>query len=1193
MYLKSIEVHGFKSFANKMLFEFHDGITGIVGPNGSGKSNVADAVRWVLGEQSAKQLRGAKMEDVIFAGTELRKPMGYAYVAITLDNSDHKLPTSYEEVTVARRVYRSGESEYLMNGTNCRLRDVQELFLDTGIGKEGYSIIGQGQIDKILSGKPEERRELFDEAAGIVKYKKRKASAQKQLEAEQLNRSRIADILSVMEKQIGPLKEQAEKAKEYLRLRDRLKEEEIAVFFLDHDRMEQSEQELLKKEEIVEHDLADNRREQENTREEYDRLEKELEKKNSQLEEDRAYIADSRLKKEQYEGQGKVLEEQIRTARQNEEHFNERMASVEKRLLDKEKEFREYEEQKNSFGQDKTQFENALKSEEEKLNQILSRISELNDLNENGNRQILELLNENASIQAEMKKHEAVMEQITVKKAGLNQRILKNKSDEVIYDEIIVKEEERLEKLGQQILGFENVNQDTAEKLRKIEKKSVELKQEYEEKQREYARIQAQLESLKNLTERYDGYGQSIRRVMEQKEKNPKIRGVVADLIKVKKDYETAMEIALGGSIQNIVTEDENTAKQMIQFLKANRYGRATFLPLTTVGTRIKEQNQLILNEPGVIGYADALVDTAEEYRGLAAHLLGRTVVCEHIDQAIVLSRKYHGTLRIVTLEGELLMPGGSMSGGAFRNASNLLGRRREIEELGKKLEEAKHRFVKIKNEQDELVADREKRVRRRMENEKKLHELYIEQNTSRMKLDQTQIDKKLLTDGYTQIHLEGEEIDKRLHEMKKQIRMLEQKEKENTEKSDQIKSDMQNASDTIKELKQEERVQRARVSEANLQFSTMDQKNQFLLENQQRVREEQNAIRAEKEALLSGHENSADEIAAKQDTIARLKEESGSLDEKIIQAEQRIHTVLQEKENITKNHKEFMERREELSNHLIGLEREKTRIETARERLKEQMDQLMDYMWNEYQLTYSSAEELKKETTLSYQQLKQSVGELKKDMKALGNVNINAIEDYSQMSGEYELMSGQHADLVESEEALNKIILDLETQMRQQFMEKFREIQLEFNKVFKTLFGGGKGTIELSEDEDVLLAGITITAQPPGKKLQNMMQLSGGEKALTAISLLFAIQNLKPSPFCLLDEIEAALDDSNVTRYAEYLHKLTEHTQFIVITHRRGTMNAADRLYGITMQEKGVSTLVSVNLIEHELEEQEKKENE
>ncbi|MDD6206933.1 MAG: chromosome segregation protein SMC [Clostridiales bacterium] len=1193
MYLKSIEVHGFKSFANKMLFEFHDGITGIVGPNGSGKSNVADAVRWVLGEQSAKQLRGAKMEDVIFAGTELRKPMGYAYVAITLDNSDHKLPTSYEEVTVARRVYRSGESEYLMNGTNCRLRDVQELFLDTGIGKEGYSIIGQGQIDKILSGKPEERRELFDEAAGIVKYKKRKAAAQKQLEAEQLNRSRIADILSVMEKQVGPLKEQAETAREYLRLRDELKDEEIAVFFLEHDRMDQSEQELLKKSGIVEEDLLLNRKEQESTKEEYERLERELEEKNRQLEQDRAFIADSRLKKEQYEGQGKVLEEQIHTARQNEEHFQERMASVEKRLADKAKEYQEYEEQKNSFGQDKTSIENTLRNEEEKLNQILTRMSELNHINETGNQQIIDLLNENGSIQAEMKKQEAVMEQITVKKASLNQRILKNKSDEVVYDEIIAKEEERLEKLDQQILGLENVNQDTADKLKRIEKKSVELKQEYDEKQREYAKIQAQLESLKNLTERYDGYGQSIRRVMEQKENNPNIHGVVADLIKVKKDYETAIEIALGGSIQNIVTEDENTAKQMIQFLKKNRYGRATFLPLTTVGTRLKEQNQDILKEPGVIGYADALVDTSSEYKGLAAYLLGRTVVSEHIDQAILLSRKYHGTLRIVTLEGELLMPGGSMSGGAFRNSSNLLGRRREIEDLENKLEEAKKRFVKIKKEQDELISDREKRVLRRMENEKKLHELYIEQNTSRMKLDQTQIDKKLVTDGYAQIHLEGEEIDSRLHEIRAQIRTLEQKEKENTGKSDQIKADMQHASETVKQLKQEERTQRAKVSDASLAFSAMDQRNQFILENQRRVKEEQAAIQAEKESLLAGHENCADEIASKQDAIRHFKEEAVSLDEKIAQAEQRIQAVLQEKEEITRNHKDFMEKREELSNHLIGLEREKNRIETAKERLKEQMDQLMDYMWNEYQLTYSGAGELRKETSLSYQQLKQSISLLKKDMKALGNVNINAIEDYNQMSSEYELMSGQHADLVASEEALNKIILDLETQMRQQFMEKFQDIQMEFNKVFKTLFGGGKGTIELAKDEDVLLAGITITAQPPGKKLQNMMQLSGGEKALTAISLLFAIQNLKPSPFCLLDEIEAALDDSNVTRYAQYLHKLTEHTQFIVITHRRGTMNAADRLYGITMQEKGVSTLVSVNLIEHELEEQEKNEHE
>lgn len=1188
MYLKSIEIHGFKSFANKMVFEFKKGITAIVGPNGSGKSNVGDAVRWVLGEQSAKQLRGSKMEDIIFAGTELRKPQGFAYVAITFDNSDHKLPTSYEEVTVARRVYRSGESEYLMNGSNCRLRDVQELFLDTGIGKEGYSIIGQGQIDKILNGKPEERRELFDEAAGIVKYKKRKATAEKNLEAERQNLCRIEDILSELEKQVEPLKKQSETAKEYLHLRDELKKIDVNMFLSEYEILHKDVTEVEGNLEIVSSDLEINQKKFQETKEEYERMEQQLEQRNLVLEQNRSQIGEKKIKKEQLEGEVKVCKEQILSVRQNEEHYKERLDSISKDMKKKQEEKNKYIEEESGLFQGiqdmeqrKTDMENQLGTCRQEIEAIGGKIDECNH-------EIINSLNKNSNIKAKLEKYTTMLEQSNVKKAELTQKILKSKTEESICIDIMTTEEKNLQE-------FANIITEKKEQAEKLTVKQSDLRQQLEklqegmnQQQQSFHREKSRVEALRNMTERYDGYGQSIRRVMEQKENNSGIIGVVADIIKVKKEYETAIEIALGGSIQNIVTDNENTAKNLIQFLKKNRFGRATFLPLSTVGTRSISKNMDVLKEEGVLGFANSLITADKKFTGLAEYLLGRIVVVDHIDHAIAVSRKYKNSLRIVTLEGELLSPGGSMSGGAFKNSSNLLSRHREIEDS----ENALHRLEKQLETEGKQLQDKKEellKVQKVLQDLKdKLQELYIGQNTAKLKYDQAKEESENIALQYRLIHKENSNMEGEFQQLNQTIRELQGQIDENIKNSDAMEEQIGRYNKELEEKKKEEEQLRESVSKATIEFSSIENKKEYLKLNKERVESEIKELSKEYANIEQSLENWKNQILKKEQDIVAYREELGIMEGEIKDLTDYVEKLSKEKEETVKSNKKLLEIREELSTLLGNLDKELFRLKNRREKIEEQLETKINYMWEEYELTYNSAASLQMDLGMELSAMKKMVSDLKGKMKGLGDVNVNAIEDYRNVSQRYELLYAQHQDLIHSEEVLKGIVEELDIEMRKQFEEKFAQIRKQFDIVFKELFGGGKGTIEIAEGEDILEAGITIIAQPPGKKLQNMMQMSGGEKALTAISLLFAIQNLKPSPFCLLDEIEAALDDSNVKRYAQYLHKLTKDTQFIVITHRRGTMAAADILYGITMQEKGVSTLVSVNLIEDQLDEME-----
>ena len=1184
MYLKSIEVQGFKSFANKIVFEFHQGITGIVGPNGSGKSNVADAVRWVLGEQSVKQLRGSSMQDVIFAGTENRKPLSYAYVAITLDNSDHKLAIDYEEVTVARRLYRSGESEYLINGSPCRLKEVSELFYDTGIGKEGYSIIGQGQIDRILSGKPEERRELFDEAAGIVKFKKRKATAQKKLENERDNLIRVNDILSELERQVEPLQLQSEKAKTYLKKKNELKDYDVNMFLMETERIASEQREVEEKFKIADEQLKESTDAREKIRQEYDRLGESITEMDEKINAIRENISNTSVMKEKLESQIQILAEQIHTAEMTDEHLQSRLDAIAREQKEKEEAKASYEKEKHSGDEQLAQVRKRQEEAAQTLAEIQKQIASCNEGMEQGQKELFALLNRRADIQAKQQRSDTMVEQINIRKAELGKRLLDRKTQETDLDSVLADCKKDLEEVSAHIRKLSEQEKELSAKEKEWRTKAKENDRALEEKQNEFHRQQSRLESLKNIAERYDGYGNSIRKVMEQKEHNPGLLGVVSDLIQVDKKYEIAIETALGGNIQNIVTEDEATAKKMIAFLKQNRFGRATFLPLTSVRARKNPKNEAALKEPGVIGIASQLVKCEQKYEEVAAYLLGRVLVADSIDHAIALAKKNHYSLHIVTLEGEYLSPGGSMTGGAFKNSSNLLARRREVEELETKTNRLLQEIAQIKNRREDLLTAIELNEEELEQVKETLQKEFIRQNTAKINVDRAMQQKNESEEVFSSLMKERQQMDRQVEEIRADQTGI----KEELEHSRQRETEIQHANEAfqkmLEEQKELENKAESELSGIQLEEANIRQKVEFAQTNVERINGDLEKFETEKTGLLENAKNFKEDVEKKQHDIAEIQKTILASSDSHGQLEQKLRESVEQKEQMSAEYRGFFRKQEEISERCNGLDKEVFRLNNQREKLNESAEQQTNYLWEEYELTPHAAAELRNSEYEDPLALKKLIAAVKDEIRKLGTVNVNAIEEYKEVSERYTFLKGQHDDLVEAEQTLLGIIEDLDSGMRKQFMEKFAEIQKEFNASFKHLFGGGHGALELVEDEDILECGIRIIAQPPGKKLQNMMQMSGGEKALTAIALLFAIQALKPSPFCLLDEIEAALDDSNVSRFASYLNKLTKNTQFIVITHRRGTMTAADRLYGITMQEKGVSTLVSVDLIEHDL---------
>lgn len=1188
MYLKRIEIHGFKSFANKIVLDFHEGITGIVGPNGSGKSNVADAVRWVLGEQSAKQLRGGNMQDVIFAGTQIRKPQGFAYVAITLDNSDHSLDISYEEITVSRRIYRSGESEYMINGSACRLKDISELFFDTGIGKDGYSIIGQGQVEKILSGKAEDRRELFDEAAGITKYKRRKLLAEKKLENERENLIRVKDILSELSRQVGPLEEQSKTARKYLDLREELKYHDINIFVNETDKLRQESVKTSEQEVIALEDLERLNKDLEALNKRYEELDGAVQKLDEDIDSVKSHINDTNLEISDYEGKVALYTEQINYNQQNERNIELRLHDMSLDIEKKNNEIIKYRDDIESLNK-KLEQQNALIEKFE--DEIISKNTFISDVEKdisNNKSEILKSLNEKSSLLTRNQKYETLIEQIRIRKSEAAQKIIDIKTSESKIRSEFDSERQKLSKLREE----EKQNKEKLDEiLKQIREKSLEINEKnnnLSRLQKENQHYSAKLESLKNIAEKYEGYGTSVKRIMENNSFSQKgVHGVVAEIIKTEKKYEIAIETALGGRIQNIVTDTEETAKDLIEYLKKNKFGRATFVPLSAVRESKDLKDIPILKEDGVLGTASKLVSADAMYSSLVSNLLGRIIVVSDIDKAVIIAKKYRYEYRLVTLEGDLFNTGGSISGGAYKNASNLLGRKRELEELESSIEKI-HReeeILSLELESQNNIYEKLKKSRNELNNI--LHEMQVEVSALSVSVDA--YEKKLKDNNasgleFIEERAKLEEEEKILSNEK--LGLI--KELENIQNiHKKIEIDVSEAESGIQGYRHERDDILRKLSDTRLSISGISHSISFNNENIDRLKLEIQKLEEDKVVLFKEKEENKDLLLQRKDDISSSKIKIDELRVQVAALKEEELKYSDLKSEQLKKQKEAFSQKDELSRSISGLEKETYRLSTQKEKIEERLAQLSNYMWQEYELTLSTAKELfeKVESSgLPLSDVQKIISDIKKQIKELGDINVHSIEEYREVSDRYELMKTQYEDIISAEASLVEIIENLDELMRKQFAEKFVEINEQFNKVFVELFGGGAGILKLEEDVDLLEAGISIISQPPGKKLQNMMQLSGGEKALTAISLLFAIQNLKPSPFALLDEIEAALDDSNVDRFANYLHKLSNRTQFIVITHRRGTMVSADRLYGITMQEKGISTLVSVNLVEEEL---------
>lgn len=1182
MYLKTIEVQGFKSFADKLKLEFDKGITSIVGPNGSGKSNVSDAIRWVLGEQSAKSLRGSKMEDIIFAGTENRRPLGFAEVTITFDNEDHFIPIDYTEVSIKRRVYRSGESEYYINQSQCRLKDITELLIDTGIGKEGYSIIGQGQVEKILSSRQEDKRILFEEAAGISKYKLRKHEAEKKLEQERLNLLRLEDIIVEIEGQISILSEQAVVAKKYLALRDQIKEYDLNIFLKEHEKFKNDITTLEKKLNTIQLEKEENH----HSFEEMKKKKNQLVSLIGQMEDDLQKLQEKQSlhssELEKREGLIHLTEEQINHLTLEKERMKKISEETQEQELHKQK-------QKEKVTIQMKEFDSLLTRKNKELMELLQKQEDLQKTMADGEKQTNTLQDQLFQVSMNIKNDEheiqyiqRTLEDIILRSEEFHKKIEEKKqaAEEIIQEVEKIQKDQEL--LTEKIHQLEKQKKMLEEECKKIEGSIASLQNDLRVEQNQLGTLQSKYSFLHEIYNDYEGFHKPVKELMLNKKQDPskwsEIMHVVGELIEVPKKYETAVEVALGGSIQFIVTENEEEAHEAIEFLKNRKLGRSTFLPLPSIKkNNIQLKNQSLLAEEGVLGLASSVVQCEPTYQQVIHYLLGKVLIVDTYKTGVRISKKYGHAFKIVTIEGELFHVGGSITGGSLqKRKSNILGRKRDIKVLGVEIEKQKEIIEKL---EIKIETIRSQFANMKDELEKENHHLSQSlQNQQRLNQDIENRNHKI-----TGIQ---EEIEQLQHEKDMSKNVI----KENLEKKEIIakrmdlhKVEHKRLQDKALEVKETMVVDEEKknalnqnITQVKIDLTTYQERRNALESELKRLEEEIIRLIRQKSDSSKRYQELHESCEEKQRSIETLKDEVKQKNSEFKNCSDTINDLLVnrkgQQELLKENEKAF----EEQMNRIHLFEKEEFRIQNLKDKSQLQLDALCEKIWLDYELTYNSSVEWEKELG-TFSEMKKTRMSLWEGMKALGDVNITAIEEYSTLKQRYDFITAQKQDIILAEEKLMTVIKDLTQAMQEQFARQFEVISDLFNQVFQKLFGGGKAVIQLSDKKNVLESDIEIIAQPPGKKLQSMSLLSGGEKSLTAIALLFAIQSMNPSPFCIIDEIEAALDDVNVDRFAVYLKDLSKHTQFVVITHKKGTMKVANALYGITMQEKGISTFVSV----------------
>ncbi|HBM81069.1 MAG TPA: chromosome segregation protein SMC [Clostridiaceae bacterium] len=1186
MYLKRIEIKGFKSFADKIDIELNKGITGIIGPNGSGKSNISDAVKWVLGEQSAKNLRGMKMEDVIFAGTSTRKPLGFAEVSITVDNSDGLIPVEYTEITATRRMYRSGDSEYFINGTSCRLKDISDVFMDTGIGRDGYSIIGQGRIDEIINARADERREIFEEAAGIVKYKVRKQEAERKLESTEQNINRIRDIINELENQIEPLKVQSHKAKEYLNLKESLKTLELNIFIRNADRLKDKINSTAVQSSHIEDELLENNRNNARLEGDYTdiRLHMEENRKNIESLQNQIYSFGNEIEK--LSGQADVLNEKLKNSGKNISRIDSEIESLNTDIDNMNIQLDEVSKKKSAIESDLQKERDLLLNKNSEFEKISSSINEKEEKTESIKTEIIEILNRLSDVKGSINSLTALKDNIKKRKSQIlteksKKLSIKNETEnslKAINNEVKLHTLE-INKLNDEIILLDKERSDILNKRKIIDKNIYELN----------SRIQscrAKYNVLKSMENEFEGYSKSVKEIMRlkshDKSLNAGICGTVAELVDVPKEYEIAIEVSIGASLQNIVTENEYIAKHCIEFLKKNKFGRATFLPLTTVQARKRYSNsENIRRSAGFIGFADELIRYKDRYKNIFSSLLGRVIIMDNIDKGITLAKRINYSTKIVTLEGDIISAGGAFTGGSTRSKTGgILSRKREIDELKKDLKELEDSLVILNSQREYLDKKQQSNEKSIEEKESAKHSESILLSTAsgKIKLQNAELErnKQDYNDLYIELSQnegESKEIESKITEEKLKYQELDDRSRSLSEKARAEQAHIKDISSAREKIISENTSIKIRIAQLEQTLSSFNEKRDEIKNKIDKCESSASAKRNEKEEEIKQIENIKSEIEKTGKTIEDLtkrKSQDNKKLESLNNDKQKNALILQELE---KKKKEYDELSKTLQSEIHKIEMQKAKYEM-------ELENAQNKIWDEYELSYASAMEYKTEMADYAGSLKDAQA-LRERIKGLGEVNVGAIDEYIKIKERYEFLKKQEEDLMEAKEALNVLISEMTEKMKTQFVSNLKIINENFNTTFKSLFGGGRAEIVLSDKDEILSSGVDIIAEPPGKKLQSLSLLSGGEKALTAIALLFAILKMKPSPFCILDEIEAALDDANVARYAEFLREYSKNTQFIIVTHRKGTMEISDMLYGVTMEEKGVSKLISIKLPE------------
>lgn len=1186
MKLKKLELYGFKSFAQRTEIVFDEGITGIVGPNGSGKSNIGDAVRWVLGEQSAKTLRGASMSDVIFNGTQKRKPLSYCEVSLVFDNDDHALAMEAAEVMVTRRVYRNGESEYYLNRTACRLKDVVDLFRDTGIGKEGYSIIGQGRIDEILSRKSEDRRQVFEEAAGIVKFKARKEEADKKLQRTLENLERVDDILDELTKRLKPLEEQSRNARVYLELSTELKDLDLNLFLIRSDRararLSELESELLTVQTILadtESNLTDKTTRRDETQNRIDQLEEAITKARTELMECAEHVHESQKKISALQSRRETRSENRQRIVREQEEAQERLAEIEKDHVRIQADV----EKQHSLIADAEQI---LRATQEAAEKAQAKEKEADAALEAQKAAVIDQMNRLSDVRNDKTRLNTMQAQMETRLTEIEESSGALQEQEAALREALTAVEKQLE--------TENQHQ------QQCQEKLAQARQASDEADTAYANLRADVEKqsadmqaaasrhnvLTEMTRDMEGYNMAVRRAMTYAKQRglTGVKGVLAQLMTVPQAYETAIDMALGAAQQNIVTDTEETAKELINYLRQNRLGRATFLPMSAIrGKTLYGNERNALKLPGCLGVASELVQCAPEYRGIVENLLGRTVIADNLDHGIPIMRAGNHAFRLVTLEGDVMHSGGSMTGGSAQSkVSNLLSRERELKELTAKLQTGRAELDKCRQELTQRQQTAQEKRQKVSDAVNALHQQEIAVAREQARRESVSAD----LNTHLQRMQETEQARVQLHQSLEDIRQqLETIEHQRTgaqgdqSAMEQKTIEMQNA---LVKARAEASAENDRLMVRTLQLSDLRHGLSDLERDEAHAQQDQAQILREQERreqllhemdeldAIDENDMKREEAESARRQKEQLRQESAAqaIEQRRSQAQSDLRDILSDMENL---HEAYNRDSEKLH-----------KTELAKARIEGDQKNLQNRIWDTYKLTYAGAEDFRR-TPFDEKESDRRATELQGQIRALGTVNVGAVEEYAETKARVDDLTAQQQDLKRAEMDLRELIERLLIQMRSTFVENFSKMQGYFAETFTRLFGGGHAELKLMDPDDPLNCGIEVNAQPPGKKLQLLSLLSGGERALTAIAILFAMLKLKPTPFCILDEIEAALDDANIGYYADYLKEYSKGTQFIVVTHRKGTMERCNSLFGVAMEEQGVSRMVSVSLQDYQ----------